>query len=74
MINFVISCVGVGVVTTVINAVLREQVGLLITILNFSVRQIVLILAVSIFVAVAASFLPVKKIASKRPIDAIRGK
>ena len=74
MINFVISCVGVGVVTTVINAVLREQVGLLITILNFSVRQIALILAVSIFVAVAASFLPVKKIASKRPIDAIRGK
>ncbi len=74
MINFVISCIGVGVVTAVINAVLREQVGLLITILNFSVRQIALILAVSLFVAVVASFLPVKKIASKRPIDAIRGK
>ncbi len=74
MINFVISCIGVGIATAVINAVLREQVGLLITILNFSVRQIALILAVSLFVAVAASFLPVKKIASKRPIDAIRGK
>ena len=35
---------------------------------------IVLLLAVSIFVAFLASFFPVKKIASKKPIDAIRNR
>lgn len=74
MINFVLSAVGVGVVTAVVNSVLRNEVGILVTILSFGVRQIVLIFGVSILVAFAASFIPVKKIASKRPIDAIRNR
>ena len=45
-----------------------------VTVLSFGVRQVALLLIVSIFVAFAASFLPVKRIASKRPIDAIRGR
>lgn len=72
MINFVISCIGVFAATSVINYVLRNDIGILITILNFDIRQVVLLLAVSIFVAFIASFIPVKRIASKRPIDAIR--
>ena len=48
--------------------------GVLVTVLSFGVRQVALLLIVSIFVAFAASFLPVKRIASKRPIDAIRGR
>ncbi len=74
MINFILSALGVFVATTVINYVIRNQLGILITILSFDLRQIVLLLAVSIFVAFVASYIPVKRIASKRPIDAIRGR
>ncbi len=74
MINFVLSATGVGVVTAIFNKVVRTEVGLLVTILNFSIRQITLLFAVSVLVAFLASFLPVKKIASKRPIDAIRNR
>lgn len=72
MINFVISAVGVYVVTNILNALTRKNVGILITILNFDIRQVVLIFVISVGVAWLASFLPVKKIASKRPIDAIK--
>ncbi|MBR4116950.1 MAG: ABC transporter ATP-binding protein/permease [Clostridia bacterium] len=72
MINFVLSAIGVFVVTNLINGVVRNNLGILITVLSFSVRQVVLLLAVSILVAFLASFFPVKKIASKKPIDAIR--
>lgn len=72
MINFILSSIGVFVVTTIINSVLRKEIGLLITILNFGPRQIILLLFASLFVAFIASYIPVKRIASKRPIDAIR--
>ena len=71
MINFVLSSIGVFAATVIINQLMRMEVGILITILSFGIRQLILLLAVSIFVAFIASFLPVKRIASKRPIDAI---
>lgn len=71
-INFLLSSIGVFAATTIINAVIRKEMGLYITVLNFGVRQVALLLAVSILIAAAASFIPVKRIASKRPIDAIR--
>ena len=74
MINFVLSAIGVFAATTIFNLVLRRDVGILITILNFGARQILLLFAVSILVAAIASFFPVKRIASKRPIDAIRNR
>lgn len=74
MINFVLSAVGVGVVTAVVNSFLRNRVGILVTVLSFGVRQVALIFVVSIAIAFVASFIPVKKIASKRPIDAIRNR
>ena len=74
MINFVLSAAGVLVATSVINGLVRHELGILITVLSFTPRQIVLLLAVSIFVAFLASFFPVKKIASKKPIDAIRNR
>lgn len=72
MINFVLSSIGVMSVTMLINHLIRNNLGILVTVLTFGVRQIALLLAVSILVAAAASFLPVKRIASKKPIDAIR--
>lgn len=74
MINFVLASVGVGVVTTIINVTIRNRLNVLVTVLNFGIRQVALLFAVSIVVAALASFLPVKKIASKRPIDAIRNR
>ena len=72
MINFVLSAIGVGVVTYLINYAIRINTGILITILSFGIRQIALLFAISIVIAAVASFIPVKKIASKKPIDAIR--
>lgn len=72
IINFVLSSAGVCIATAIINHFLRNEIGILITILTFSLRQIVLLLAISVAVAFISSFIPVKKIASKKPIDAIK--
>lgn len=71
-INFVLSATGTLAITLVINWGIRHETGLLITLLSFGIRQVFLLLSVSVLIAAVASFLPVKKIASKRPIDAIR--
>lgn len=73
MINFVLSTVGVGVATMIINMIFRRY-GILISVLTFGIRQVALIFVISIVIAVLASFIPVKSIASKRPIDAIRNR
>lgn len=72
MINFILSATAVGVATAVINDFIRDRLGLLVTVLTFGPRQILLLFAVSILVAFMASYIPVKRIASKKPIDAIR--
>lgn len=74
VINFVLSCVATGIGTAVINGVIRTKGGILITVLNFGMRQVALLFVISIAVAAVASFVPVYKIASKRPIEAIRNK
>ena len=74
LINFLLASVGTFAATAIINHLLRTQAGILITVLNFGLRQVLLLLAVSLLVAFVASFFPVKKIASKRPIDAIRNR
>jgi ABC-type lipoprotein release transport system permease subunit len=51
---------------------LRNNAGLLITILTFSIRQVGLLLLVSLFVAFVATFFPVKRIAAMKPINAIK--
>ncbi len=74
MINFLLSSAGTIAATMFINFKIRESYGILITVLNFGLRQLLLIFAVAVAVAFVASFIPVMKIASKRPIDAIRNK
>lgn len=74
MINFILSTVGVFAVTEIINIIIRREVGLLVTMLTFSPRQIILLFGISIAIAAIASFIPVKRIASKKPIDAIRNR
>ena len=48
--------------------------GIRITLLTFGVRQLGLMLLISIAVAALASFLPVWKIARKKPVDAIKNR
>ena len=72
MINFVLSVTGTLAACGLLNRWLKSSTGLLLSILNVGFRQVVLLLFLCLLVAAVASFLPVKKIASKRPIDAIR--
>ena len=72
MINFVISVVGTFGTCMLVNLLLKSNTGLLLSVLNVGFRQVVLLFVVCLLVAAVASYLPVKKIASKRPIDAIR--
>jgi hypothetical protein len=74
MINFSLAAIGAGVVTAFINRAVRNEVGLLITVLHFGLRQISLLALISVAVAAVSSFLPVRRIAAKRPIDAIRNR
>lgn len=72
VINFVLSSIGVFTITQILNILVRKNIGILITFLTFGPRQVILLLFVSIFVAFVACFIPVNRIASKKPIDAIR--
>lgn len=74
LINFLISALLCAAAVIIINTVVRSELGVLITILHFGVRQIILLAVLSILIAAAASLIPVYRIASKRPIDAIRDK
>ena len=74
LINFALSAIICAAAVIIINYVLRKKLGILITVLHFGARQILLLILVSIAVAAIASFLPVRRIAKKRPIDAIRDK
>jgi ABC-type antimicrobial peptide transport system permease subunit len=73
LINYVLAVAATIVGVTVFNNVVRNS-GVNVTLLNFGIRQIVLMLAVSLFVAAVSSFLPVWKIARRKPVDAIKNK
>ena len=71
LINYVLSIIATIAATSVLNFLARQK-GLNVTLLNFGIRQIVLMLAVSVFVAAISSFLPVWNIAKRKPVDAIK--
>lgn len=72
LINFVLATAAAIGVVLFLNNMLRVEYNLLITILNFGIRQVGLMLGVSVAVALIASFFPVYKIAKQRPVDAIK--
>ena len=73
-INFVLASIGCMVTTGLLNAMLRKEYELKITIFNFGIRQLALILVISVAVAFISSLIPVSKIAKKQPIDAINNR
>ena len=74
LINFVIASIITTVSIIFINNFLRNDYDILMTVLSIGIRQIILILVISITVAFLSSSIPVYNIARKRPIDAIRDK
>lgn len=73
MINFVLSLITLIGVTIFVNELMHNE-GINITLLTFGPRQFILMLGVSVAVAALSSFLPVYRIAKRKPIDAIRDK
>jgi ABC-type antimicrobial peptide transport system permease subunit len=71
IINFVLASVTSIAAVLVLNYYMRNS-GINITLLSFGAIQILLMLAISVTVALLASFFPVYKIAKKKPVDAIK--
>ncbi|HEY8435795.1 MAG TPA: FtsX-like permease family protein, partial [Haloplasmataceae bacterium] len=72
IINFLFTLLATWIIVSVINRQLRIEYGILLTFFRFGIRQVILLLFVSIGVAFFASFIPVYRTARKKPIDAIR--
>ncbi len=70
-INFILSVIAVIVAIFFVNNWMHNS-GINVTLLTFGIRQILLMMLVSVGVALLASFLPVYNIAKRKPIDAIR--
>ncbi len=73
IINFILALAALIAAVIVANTVMHNE-GIQITLLSLGIRQIALMLGVSVFVAGLSSFLPVYSIAKRKPIDAIRDK
>lgn len=73
-INFLLSSLLTGITCFVINKIAASAWGIYATMMNFGVRQIFVILLISFAVAAIASFLPVYKLAKKKPVDVILNK
>ncbi len=71
IINFVLATAASLTTVLILNNYMRNQ-GINITLLRFGAVQVLLMLGISILVAALASFLPVYKIAHKKPVDAIK--
>ena len=71
LINFVLSTAVVIAAITAVNTWMRSN-GINITLLNYGIRQFILMLVISAGVALLASFLPVYNIARRKPVDAIK--
>ncbi|MBE6549416.1 MAG: ABC transporter permease [Ruminococcaceae bacterium] len=71
LINFVLSFIALIAAVIFVNELMHGY-GINITLLTLGLRQALIMLAVSVFVALLSSFLPVYNIARRKPIDAIR--
>ena len=74
LIVFVLATIGSGVVVSIVNSSLRATYGLPITLLSYGIREIGIILLGCIATALFASFIPVLRIARKKPVDAIKNR
>ncbi len=71
-INTIFACIMTAIGVTVINAFIRNEFHLLVTVLDFGILEIGLIAIIAVFIAAISSAWPVFKISKKKPIDAIK--
>lgn len=74
VINFVLAAIATVVASFFINRSLYQELGFQITLLTVGIRQIALLIAVSLGVAFISTLLPVYRIARKNPIDSINNR
>ena len=74
LINFTLATIATIVTCIILNNVIMTKLGLDLIILSVGIRQIGLMLGISLLTAFIASLLPVSKIARKKPIDAINNR
>ncbi len=67
-----LSLVGTIAVCTVLNTVLRTQIGISISLFVFGILSVVIMVAIALVVAFVSTFLPVFFAARKKPVDSIR--
>lgn len=72
IINFVIAAIGAGIGAYFFNDMVVTAIGSLGSFFIFGIRQIAIMLALSLGIAFLSSFIPVYMIAKKRPVEAIR--
>ncbi len=71
-INYVVAVVFTLIAVLGFNNIMTSELGINLTLMSFGIRQILLMLAISLLVAVVASFLPTFRISRMKPIDAIQ--
>ena len=74
MINFVLSTIAVFIISFMLNTNLAKNSGFEFNIMSPNIIIVLALLAISILASVISSFLPVIKIANKKPIDAIQNR
>ncbi|MBQ7977880.1 MAG: ATP-binding cassette domain-containing protein [Clostridia bacterium] len=74
LINFVLATIATFVAAFFINGAIISGLGIELVLLGVGLRQILLILGVSLLAAFVASIIPVSKISRKKPIDAIHNR
>ena len=74
LINFILSAIGTGVVSSIINNSFASELNISLTLMMFGFKQIALLFVIALGVAFASSFLPVYKFARKNPIDSINNR
>ena len=72
--DVILSIIATFVVCLVLNNFLRNDLGLVVTLLHPGIIQILLILGIGLLTAFISSFIPVMRAAKKKPIDAIHNK
>ncbi|MCL2755773.1 MAG: FtsX-like permease family protein [Firmicutes bacterium] len=73
-IQWMLSIILTLVVVIILNSIVGSELGMPVVLLSFGIRQIALLLAVALSIAVIASFLPTRKISKMKPIDAIQNR
>ncbi len=74
LINFVLASVATAVGSFFINKLIINELGFTVSLLNFGLRQVVVLFVISLACAFLASLIPCLKISKKKPIDAINNR